>query len=378
MIQKITVENYKSLQSFDIELGRINVFIGANGSGKTNILEAIALAGAIADNKVAREVLVPRGIRWTEIEAMVSGFNAANKDTNIHFSVDFGNGAKLAFALSNTSIPSQKNTFPYAAVSPKLSEAIEGILYSAHNKKSLTVNELLQAIKQEVHHQIPVLPVLYDFLIYCPENTALRNFESEGQIEPLGIKGEGLFKHLLYLEREQRPLFDQVKEHLQLIDWYESFEIPNGLQFGEKRLSIKDRYIEDGLAYFDQRSANEGFLYLLFYLVLFVSPQTPSFFAIDNIDSALNPKLCGELVKVLSRLAKEHNKQVIMTTHNAALLDGLDLSDEEQRLFVIARNADGHTKAKRIQNKPLTPEAKQLPLSERFLRGYLGGLPKNF
>ena len=66
------------------------------------------------------------------------------------------------------------------------------------------------------------------------------------------------------------------------------------MQFTERRIKIKDRYLANGLQYFDQRSANEGFLYLLFYLTLFVSDLTPHFFAIDNIDNALNPKLGSE------------------------------------------------------------------------------------
>ena len=38
-LQKICVENFKSLKNFEINLGKFNVLIGANGSGKTNVLE---------------------------------------------------------------------------------------------------------------------------------------------------------------------------------------------------------------------------------------------------------------------------------------------------------------------------------------------------
>ena len=77
-------------------------------------------------------------------------------------------------------------------------------------------------------------------------------------------------------------------------------------------------------------------------------------------------------------LAKKYDKQVIFTTHNPAILDGLDLHDEEQRLFVIYRNMDGHTQAKQIE--PLEPldDGEIVPLSEAFINGYIGGLPKNF
>src|SRR5207302_6563166 len=120
---------------------------------------------------------------------------------------------------------------------------------------------------------------------------------------------------------------------LELIDWFEDFAIPEDLGPGERSIRIRDRYLPEGIL-FDQRSANEGFLFLLFYITLFISPDTPAFFSIDNIDTSLNPKLCIALLQQLVVLAKEHDKQVILTTHNPAVLDGLNLGDDEQRLFI--------------------------------------------
>ncbi|MEY3329416.1 MAG: hypothetical protein RLZZ115_2299, partial [Cyanobacteriota bacterium] len=102
------------------------------------------------------------------------------------------------------------------------------------------------------------------------------------------------------------------------------------------------------------------------------------FFAVDNIDVSLNPRLGRRLVQELVQLAKKYERQVIFTTHNPAILDGLDLEDDEQRLFVISRNQLGYTKARRILSpKPLEGQ-EPVRLSEAFLRGYIGGLPKNF
>ena len=84
------------------------------------------------------------------------------------------------------------------------------------------------------------------------------------------------------------------------------------------------------------------------------------------------------MITELAELAEKHDKQAIFTTHNPAVLDGLDLHDPEQRLFVIHRTSRGPTKARRVA--PPQPIEGQLPmkLSEAFLRGHLGGLPKNF
>jgi predicted ATPase len=204
----------------------------------------------------------------------------------------------------------------------------------------------------------------------------LRKFEETGQIYPIGIKGEGLFQYLktLALEDIKRSTLDEIKNNLLLLDWYEGFDLQDNLLTSEFPFKIKDKYLFDTLQYFDQRSTNEGFLFLLFYSVLFISNDTPAFFAIDNIDTSLNPKLCMQLIRNLSSLAKKHKKQVILTTQNPAILDGLNLKDTGQRLFVISRNSEGHTRAERIKfNKD-----RKMRLSEVWTKGFIGGLPSNF
>jgi len=215
------------------------------------------------------------------------------------------------------------------------------------------------------------------FLIYSPQFFALRQFEKEGQIQPLGINGEGLFKLLKVLSLDESKI-NELKEELKLLFWFEDFTIHSDFLDSEKSLKTKDRYLDPDLSAFDQKSANEGFLFLLFYFALFISDDTPRFFAIDNIDASLNPKLCSQLMRELVQLAKKYDKKVIVTTHNPAILDGLDLDDPEQQLWVIYRNKFGHTKARPVK-KPAPLEGQDpVKLSEAFMRGYIGGLPRNF
>lgn len=381
MVQKITIQNFKSIQDLTIELGRVNVFIGENGSGKSNILEAIAMGSAAAEDKLENQFLASRGIRVTDPKAMRAGFEMENleKDILIRFEE---NENETTFFLEN------ENTH-FAKWILKIGEIKEFENRISEIERNLSVLDDILGKKvsfdswKETTLKGQMSLVNYDasfknFLIFAPENHFLRRFEEETQVEPLGIRGEGLFKFISTLSYEKPELLQKIIENLELIDWFEGFEIPNDLRFTEKRIKIKDRFIEEGLAYFDQRSSNEGFLYLLFYFSLFVSDYTSKFFAIDNIDNAMNPKLVTRLVTQLTKLAKENNKQVILTTHNPAVLDGLDLRDDEQRLFVISRNALGHTKALRITHKAAIEGQEPVRMSEQFLRGYIGGLPKNF
>src|SRR5437867_1861881 len=63
MIKKLTVESFKSLEYAEVELGQVNVFIGANGSGKSNLIEALGVLGAAASGRVDDESLLRRGVR---------------------------------------------------------------------------------------------------------------------------------------------------------------------------------------------------------------------------------------------------------------------------------------------------------------------------
>ncbi|MFM7600786.1 MAG: AAA family ATPase [Pseudanabaena sp.] len=404
MFTEVQIENYKSIQSLKINLGRVNVFIGENGCGKSNILEAIALAGAAAGNKLDNEFLAPRGIRVTEPKFMRSAFDKENitkeikvklreiEETVLNFIIQHDNQTYSNWtSINGTPIEDQEIV--------NILKDIENELYFPVVVQIITILNIQPKgnkkggviydnnwLDEYAKIRLLNIPIIYpnskqissnieNFLIYSPENSLLRIFEEEGQVQPLGTKGEGLLKLLETLNYDQRKI-DEIKQRLKLIDWFDNFYIP--ISDIERIIEIKDRYLAEKLPYFTPRSSNEGFLFLMFYFTLFVSCNTPQFFAIDNIENALNPKLCTKLIQELVELAKKYDKQVIFTTHNPAILDGLDLNDDEQRLFVIYRNMDGHTKARRIYAPEPLEDDEPLRLSEAFINGYIGGLPKNF
>jgi len=389
MIGEVRIENYKSIQKLKLELGRVTVLIGENGCGKSNILEAIALASAAANYKLDNEFLAARGIRVTEPRFMRAAFEKENLVKNIKIELRANNKQQFRCILQNDNAPySQWMTKNFWGNNETSTEnvfnlflekygGLDRLLSILKNTTELPEQDLSK-LDHEIDSFIEILP-LNLFIVYSPENPALRTFEKEGQIQPLGINGEGLFKLINFLSLDENQYkFNEIKKKLRLIDWFEDFEVPQNLAAMQTSIQITDRYLDTDLSYFDQRSSNEGFLFLLFYFTLFVSELTPKFFAIDNIDASLNPRLCRRLMQELVELAKKHDKQVIFTTHNPAILDGLDLDDDEQRLFVISRNQLGYTKARRIL-KPKPVEGQEpVKLSEAFLRGYIGGLPKNF
>jgi predicted ATPase len=382
MVKSVEVKNFKSIVDLKLELGRVNVFIGENGSGKSNILEAVAFGAAASDRKLDKEFLASRGIRVPEPKLMRSAFDIKNldKDVSLSFKIDT---LEIKYNLSNEnkefSIWEEWSNNLWDTMSnfgKFQAELLENPVKSSFKEGRKIIKGQLSPVIS-----IPELPshlqrhhsFLSKYKIYAPENTFLRKFEDEEAGDPLGIKGEGLFRLLRYFQNhENKSYIESINEALSALDWFESFDIPNGLYAGERRLSIIDRFLDTEVS-ISQNSANEGFLFILFYVSLFVSEDAPPFFAIDNVDASFNPKLCKHITQILVNTAKKTNKQALFTTHNPFILDGLDLTDDEQRLFVVYRTQKGHTVAKRIP-----PNDRKMKLSEQWMSGLLGGLPENF
>ena len=290
MIKEIKIENFKSIQSLNLELGRLNIFIGANGSGKSNILESIVAAAVTAIGKFDREFLAVRGFRTTDFELLKNGFNEKSSSNEIIFYFEDSEHGKGEIEIGNKIIFSPSNKIKDIFLKNEKEKLISEIKMRLDKIEKDDVadsvaNEIIEILKIKTSEYFSKYLndersnfLLTDFKIFSPENNFLRNFDEESQIIPLGVRGEGLFSHIAHFYKEKPELFIKLNDNLQLLDWFQGFEIPKDLIFNERRIKIKDQYLQNGLQYIDQRSANEGFLYLLFYLTLFISDETPKFF----------------------------------------------------------------------------------------------------
>ncbi len=388
MFEKIRIQNFKSVYDETLELGRVNVFIGENGSGKSNLLEAIAFASAAAGNgEFDNDVLFSKGVRVAMSSLMLSSFLEKKQDKTINISFFDSILKDFSFDLETVNadyFPNWKannnefNKFSYGLANIDLSQ-----------KTSIELLEFLETFNK-LSRSTPFSEksnylALKDFLIYTANTTFLRGIHTESRKEPLGINGEGLDVLLASFDKDE---MGKLKRYNYLMGWLDDFfmDMDDALKLRGYKLNrsksvlyFKDRFMMRKNNVFSAENSNEGILHILFYLALMISKRTPKFFAIDNIESSLNPHLCREIMTIICDLAKEEGseKQLLITTHNPAILDGLNLNDDDIRLFEVYRNNNGHTKARRIQlNADNKPE--QLKLSELWTRGYLGATPKNF
>ena len=106
MIDRIIIKNFKSLRRVDLALGRMNLFIGANGSGKSNLLDAMRVLQGIGNGFTISEILdgkpksatsaVWEGIRGGSKYACFAG-PGATRDVTFEVHGRFAGGPELAW-----------------------------------------------------------------------------------------------------------------------------------------------------------------------------------------------------------------------------------------------------------------------------------------
>lgn len=363
MIKDITITNFKSITETSLSLGNVNVFIGANGSGKSNILEAVAMVASERSLQIEVKDMIQKGVRIAKPELMISSFYGQRANEKIGLRILSSIGSAVNYNIWNNN----PNDI-YATWNCTLSSLAKS------DVSSTEMNEKYVALQKYISQ----------YLIYSLSVSALRGFVSDSLQYPLGINGEGLDVLLNNLPKEE---ILQIKETAAgCISWIEDvfFDTEEiykmqGYKLGRSKsnLYFRDKFMQKKNNLFSAENANEGALELIFYLTLFISKKTPDFFAIDNIENGLNPRLCRFLMKTISDLAVKNGKQVLITTHNPAILDGLNLNDDNQRLYVVKRNDEGQTSAKCVRMKSQTEE-NHMMLSEMWMKGLIGGIPDNF
>lgn len=396
MFTKLTFESFKSLEHVEVELGQVNAFIGANGSGKSNLLEAVGVLSAAASGRVDDESLLRRGVRPGLPQLYKAAFPHKESEKRPHIYFEASNDVtSFGVSLWNP-IKDPKPAWRYKTET-LIRDGIKVVSRSPSMKEKLNPEQGLAALKSVELKQgdaaLHLLDQLRNFSIYCANTPTLRGLSPDQQArEPLGLSGGRLPEAVAELvrahwEKDNEWLRDSVREIVPLIDWAKTFgsapsatvPLSPSAAASQRVVRFTDRFMTDKRNVLTGYDASEGALYILFAAVLALHPKSPQCFAIDNLDQALNPRLARRLADSLCKwiLGGKPERQVLFTSHNPAVLDGLPLRDNRVRLFTVDRDNRGHTVVKRVElTENLLAKAEEgWTLSRLWLNGLIGGVP---
>ena len=388
-IKEIKIKNFKSLYDVSFCPGNINVFIGANGSGKSSVLEAIGVLSAAMTDRVNNNSLQRKGVRLSTSSLYKSQFRSIERSMpTVDFAMNWErNHDKYDYSVHLTT-PSDNDTWKYHSESVSKNGEI---VFGRSNRTSVQLNNKVgyYALSEKLtgEEYTDMGNYISGYGIYQPDTLTLRgNVADPTQVTPIGLNGGRLADAMedLFSVVDDEIMFGTLSMYdvLELIEWASDIHITKpkksnlnpGVPSTRQVIEFQDRFLKNK-SVFTGYDASEGALYVLFMLALAMHPDVPGMFAIDSFDHALNPRLAKRITEIFSQLIIESGKTVFMTTHNPLVLDGLNLADERIRLFAINKNKYGYAELNRIQISQKLLETGQ-SLSRLWINGLLGGVPE--
>lgn len=411
MLTHLKVRGFKSINASEgLELGQVNVFIGANGSGKSNLLEALGLLGAAASGRIDDQSLLRRGVRpgvpalyKTSLKGTrllpaiyLEGVWSGARAERVRYSVGINNPRsepKPAWGYKTETLDvGGRSLLSRGETGGRLGGARWAQSHDIAPKREAGLAALARATEEFAGEPSNYLEALQDFAIFAPVTPVLRGIAQDpAPRAPVGLFGGRLPEAIgPLLDRKENTFGGMpLRELFELLDWASDLAIsPPSRQLlspsvPTARFVIRftDRRMTKGRNVLSGYDASEGALYVLFMLVLALHGESPRLLAIDNFDAALNPRLARVITRKFVELVLESpsRRQVFLTTHQPSALDGLDLADARIRLFVVERQRrSGATQARPIQIDPelLRGGADRFSLSRLWTMGRLGGLPE--
>ena len=389
MLARIAIKDFKSIVEADLELGRVNMFIGGNGAGKSNVLEAIGVVSAAVGRGLTDNDFLQKGVRLTPPELMHSAFREIEpSDDQFRLSVElFGNvtyDANLATGTVGLRLLSERCQFRDSVTferTPESARFLETVVPPSLLEADRGMWDQVKAILEPHKHVRHALDSLAKYAIYSPQAHFLR-----GQVgvtpsaSPVGLHGEGLPEAVSGVIDQAHGLKEKKGEEWNL-KW-QALQLAflpgwaNQIQVGpisdkvvskavvsssaDKKgdtLYFVDKFMEEESSKLSAYDSSEGTLFLLFAATLLAHDKSPRIFAFDNADDALNPKMTRGLLETIIKLTIRSSekklhcgpRQVFLTSHNPTALDAFDLFDPDQRVFVVSRDPFGHTKITRLE-----------------------------
>ena len=387
MINSLHIRNFKSIANAQLDFGRVNLFIGANGSGKSNLLEAVGLYAACLGRGIDRDILSSKGVRLSAARIFKSSFKKKPTPALIQLNGSIDGVEYVA------SLRTKANTSQLEFYSESLVEGDTRVFVRTRTASSMARSDEVQQAPLPVdanphrglwdtHGSLAgvssttkiVLNAVAQYVIYAPQTAVMRGLVPDSRpIEPLGLMGGRLpqaVREILTQSRSETKRKRDIVRILRIIwtpGWAESVRvgppnldvIPDALSSNKEVIYIVDKYMKRNRNTLSLYDASEGTLFLLFVAIILAHAGSPRVFALDNVDGTLNPSMVRSLVHHIVTIicdsgANGHEignggRQVFLTSHNPSALDAIDLFEPEQRLFVVSRNDEGHTIFDRIR-----------------------------
>jgi len=377
-LTQMNITGFKRLFSVEMEMRPLTVMIGANGVGKTSVLEVFSLLSASAKGQLKKLLSQFGGIQdiLTSDKAEAARFKISmERPTPLSYSLTL-NLKGMSYEIGSESL-TQENPDSFASPFQYIDANRTDIRYFCpednklvrpsweHSpfetslfqmpKLSQTPENFRQQLADITYYSAHALNVGYHAPIRLPQ-------KMQPATNP-GHHGEELVACLFYLRETDRTRFEIIKDTLAVaFPSFERLDFPP-VAAGTLAMTWKDKNFSKPL-YMNQLS--EGILRFLWLIALLHSPDLSAVTLIDEPEVSLHPQLLSILTDAMSEASEQ--TQLIVATHSERLIRFL-----EPEQVLVFEQEDGLAQVKWADTLDLEAWLEEYALDELWRMGRLGG-----
>ncbi len=400
MIKRLLIDNFKSYVDVNIPLGSLNVFVGPNASGKSNLVDALRFIGDAI--KYTLDIAIAGRSGWGGVRSGKTNRGRVRFKLDVAprepYDIVVETPDKVQFTMKSFEytfaflkergryiVDSERLSLQTARLKKGLRAPVAGFKRSRSTvviRDPLAKRESLQVTEHTFNRLFMSVPfsasgtLAGDFIdrwcFFDIDVRRARDPQYEGPVEHLSESGDNLGLLLYRMERDTskkgRRLRESIVRFIQgIVPGFENVYSEEQYD-GKIAFRIKERNLRPRLP---ASVVSDGTIKLLaLTLALRYHRRPPTLICIEEPEKNLHPTLLEVLVDVMRELSKD--TQIIVTTHSPEFVRCL----RPHEVYLVDKK-EGKSRITRVQSvEAIDVFLKEFSLDELWKQGYLeGGIP---
>jgi len=363
-LKHITVEGFKSIVKLDLPMENINILIGANGAGKTNLISLFTFLSFLSQGKLRDYVLKEGGAErffhfgTRHTRQMVFDLKVGVNGYHVEFAPNLDDDS-LVFNkeyCTITSSPKPWNLYPKKGesgfVSGEQAESEPVKKYTREFLGKCRVYHFHDTSSQALFKKTNKLINYY----YLEKNAA--------NIAP--------FLHYLKtnMQESYRQSYQQIVSAIQTVaPFFHDFYLEPTGEEGDENILLRWTHVKHDTP-FSANVLSDGTARFICLATLFLQPTSrrPDTIILDEPELGLHPAALAVLADIIQVASRE--TQVICSTQSVEFANFFAPED-----FIVVDAKDGVSTFRRLEKKPLEHWLEEYGMGDIWAKNLVGGRP---
>ena len=360
-IHSLRIQGFKSIRNQLLELDSLNVFIGSNGAGKSNLVGTFDFL-----NKITRQELALYTGQSGGANAIL--YFGRKRTAKISIELVFRNGPHEN-TYEITLNPTDEDRFifesetTYYRYIPGHQRPYVDESWAGHSEAKVTNSGRLIAKYVKGHLESYRIYHFHDTSPSAPPKQT-GNIADSRFLRP---DASNLAAFLYYLREKHSDHYQNIEDTIrQITPFFKGFKLaPDSINTEKIRLEWEEKGSD---SYFNASALSDGTLRFMCLTTLLLQPDLPSVVLIDEPELGLHPAAIQLLAGMLQSASTR--TQLLVATQSVTLINQL----EPEQVWVVDRD-EGESKFKHLKEADMSSWLENYGLGELWEKNILGGRP---